>query len=176
MSLRIVSGRSGYGKTTFIHQEIITELQKASLGDPIFYIVPDQMSFSSEYDLAAESGLPGLIRAQVTTFKRLAWRVLQETGGIAKEEISGFGYRMLIRSLLENHKDEFTLFKRAATKRGFTGQIEVLLKEFSRYCMDYSTMTNALSNLENVNAPKTLIDKSSDIMLMLEKNRTKIRS
>ena len=174
MSLRIITGRSGYGKTTFIHQEIITELKKAPLGDPIFYIVPDQMSFSSEYDLAAESGLPGLIRAQVTTFKRLAWRVLQETGGIAKEEISGFGYRMLIRSLLENHKDEFTLFKRAATKRGFTDQIEVLLKEFSRYCMDYSTMANALSNLENVNAPKTLIDKSSDIMLMLEKMEQKL--
>ncbi len=161
-------GRSGTGKTSFIQQEIIDTLQASRLGDPIFYIVPDQMSFSAEYNLAAESGLNGLIRAQVTTFKRLAWRVLQETGGIAKEEISGFGYRMLIRSLLEENKDQFKLFKRAATKRGFTDQIEVLLKEFNRYCLDHQSMSNALNDLTNVQAPKTLLDKSSDLLMMLE--------
>ena len=147
LSLRIVSGRSGTGKTRFIQQEIIDTLQESRLGDPMFYIVPDQMSFSAEYQLAVDYGLNGLIRAQVTTFKRLAWRVLQETGGIAKEEISGFGYRMLIRSLLEENKDQFKLFKRAATKRGFTDQIEVLLKEFNRYCMDFQTMSNVLNDL-----------------------------
>ncbi|GGA18209.1 helicase-exonuclease AddAB subunit AddB [Psychrobacillus lasiicapitis] len=168
MSLRIISGRSGTGKTIFMQQEIVHSLRQDPFGDPLFYIVPDQMSFSSEYDLAAGAGLKGLIRAQVTTFKRLAWRVLQETGGIAKEEISGFGYRMLIRSLLEDHKDEFTLFNRAATKRGFTDQIEVLMKEFSRYCLDHATMANALNQLEAVQAPKTLLDKSADLMLMLD--------
>ncbi len=168
MTFRMVSGRSGSGKTRFMQTEIMSTIQEAPFGDPIFYIVPDQMSFSSEYDLAARSGLPGIIRAQVTTFKRLAWRVLQETGGIAKEEISGFGYRMLIRSLLEEHKDQFTLFHRASTKRGFTDQVEVLLKEFSRYCLDYSTMSNAFQSLEAMNAPQTLLDKSSDLMFMLE--------
>src|SRR5690606_2650431 len=38
----------------------------------------------------------------------------------------------------------------------------------------FSTMANALNNLENVNAPKTLLDKSSDIMLMLEKMEEKL--
>ena len=55
MSLRIISGRSGTGKTTFMQQEIVHTLQQSPLGDPLFYIVPDQMSFSSEYDLAARS-------------------------------------------------------------------------------------------------------------------------
>lgn len=151
-----------------MQQEIIDALETDPIGEPLFYIVPDQMSFASEYSLAADSGLQGLIRAQVTTFKRLAWRVLQETGGIAKEEISGFGYRMLIRSLLEENKDQFKLFKRAATKRGFTDQIEVLLKEFNRYCLDFETMSNIINDLENVQAPKTLLDKSSDLVLMLE--------
>ena len=92
MSLRIVSGRSGSGKTTFIHQEIITALQKAPIGDPIFGRVNPGYNYGYYTFYNQDSGLPGLIRAQVTTFKRLAWRVLQETGGIAKEEISGFGY------------------------------------------------------------------------------------
>ena len=168
MSLRIVSGRSGTGKTRFIQQEIIDTLQKSRLGDPIFYIVPDQMSFSAEYQLAVDYGLNGLIRAQVTTFKRLAWRVLQETGGIAKEEISGFGYRMLIRSLLEENKDQFKLFKRAATKRGFTDQIEVLLKEFNRYCMDFSNDGKCIKRFDTCKCTENIIDKSSDLVMMLD--------
>ncbi|WP_249671380.1 hypothetical protein, partial [Bacillus thuringiensis] len=64
---------------------------------PIFIIVPYQISYSTEYELTNKHGLQGLIRAQVMTFKRLAWLVLQETEGIAGKEVNGYGYRMLIR-------------------------------------------------------------------------------
>ena len=128
MSLRIVAGRCGTGKSTFIYEEIVRELQHLPMGDPIFLIVPDQMSYSTEYELTNYFGLHGLIRAQVMTFKRLAWLVLQETGGIARKEINGFGYRMLIRDLLESNKEQFSLFRQVAGKRGFTQEIETLLK------------------------------------------------
>nr|WP_316046660.1 hypothetical protein [Planococcus glaciei] len=59
-----------------------------------------------------------MIRAQAVTFKRLAWRVLQEVGGISRKEVDTFGYRMLIRSLLEEHREDFQLFRRAAGKEG----------------------------------------------------------
>ena len=125
MALRIVSGRSGTGKSAFIHQEIVEQLKTDPLGHPIFIIVPDQMSYSTEYELTNKHSLQGLIRAQVMTFKRLAWLVLQETGGIARKEVNGYGYRMLIRKLLRN-KSEFSLFRQAAGKRGFTEEIETL--------------------------------------------------
>src|SRR5690606_20629630 len=118
MSLRIVYGRAGTGKTRFVQEEIVESLKDHADGDPIFLIVPDQMSFSTEYSLSAGYGMKGMIRAQAVTFKRLAWRVLQEVGGISRKEIDSFGYRMLIRSLLEEHKADFQLFKRAAGKRG----------------------------------------------------------
>lgn len=104
MTLRIVSGRAGTGKSAFIHKEIVEQLNSDPLGYPIFIIVPDQMSYSTEYELTNKHGLQGLIRAQVMTFKRLAWLVLQETGGIARKEVNGYGYRMLIRKLLEEQK------------------------------------------------------------------------
>ena len=125
MSLRIVTGRAGAGKSAFMKREIVQASEAQPLGSPIFLIVPDQMSFSSEYALTTTGDLHGLIRSQVTTFKRLAWRILQETGGISRQEINGFGYRMLIRSLLEEHQDASTLFKKAASKRGFTDQMEM---------------------------------------------------
>ena len=138
MSLRFITGRAGAGKTSFIEREIAEELQRDPMGAPVIVIVPDQMSFSMEHSLSVNFGLKGIIRAQVLTFKRLAWRVLQETGGITRKEVDGFGYRMLVRSVLEENREAFKLFRQAASKRGFTEQIGDLLKEFSRYCLDHA--------------------------------------
>ena len=167
MSLRIISGRTGTGKTTFIHREIAEMLNTNPIGDPVFLIVPDQMSYSTEFSLSTRYSVKGLIRAQVATFKRLSWRILQEKGGITRKEVNGFGYRMLIRSLLDTHKEEFTLFRQAAGKRGFTDQVETLLKEFSRYSLDYSTMSSLYETLETMNAPQTLLNKTNDLSILL---------
>lgn len=168
MSLRLVTGRAGAGKSAFMKKEIVQASADNPLGTSVFLIVPDQMSFSSEYALTTTDDLHGLIRAQVTTFKRLAWRVLQETGGISRQEINGFGYRMLIRRLLEEHQDEFSLFRRAANKRGFTDQMEMLLKEFSRYCLDGNILQSLEETLKNLDAPRTLQDKAHDMMVLLQ--------
>lgn len=167
MSLRIIYGRAGSGKTRFILDEIVNTLKGQADGDPLFFIVPDQMSFSTEYRLSSADGMNGTIRAQAVTFKRLAWRVLQEVGGISRKEVDSFGYRMLIRSLLEEHREEFQLFRRSAGKRGFTDQIEQLIKEFARYCVDCSELTEIRSSLEKAGAPRTLLDKASDLELIL---------
>jgi len=142
-------------------------LKRKADGDPIFVIVPDQMSFSTEYRLSSADGMKGMIRTQPGTFKRLAWRVLQEAGGISRKEVDSFGYRMLIRSLLEEHRDEFKLLRRAAGKWGFTDQIEQLIKEFSRYCVDCGELTEIRSTLAEAGAPRTLLDKASDLELIL---------
>ena len=167
MSLRVIYGRAGSGKTRFIQEEIGAELEGHADGEPIFLIVPDQMSFTTEYRLSTAYGSKGMIRAQAVTFKRLAWRVLQEVGGISRKEVDTFGYRMLIRSLLEEHKEEFQLFKRAAGKRGFTDQIEQLVQEFARYCVDCGELSTIRTALEEVGAPRTLLDKAADLELIL---------
>lgn len=174
MSLRIIYGRAGSGKTSFILEEIVATLKGQADGDPIFFIVPDQMSFSTEYRLSSADGMEGMIRAQAVTFKRLAWRVLQEAGGISRKEVDSFGYRMLIRSLLEEHKEEFQLFRRAAGKRGFTDQIEQLIKEFSRYCVDCGELGGIRSSLAEAGAPRTLLDKAADLELILAEIETRL--
>ncbi len=65
MSFRFVIGRSGTGKTTMFLEEIKEKLVNEPTGHPILYIVPEQMTFLSEYELIHTSGIPGMIRAQV---------------------------------------------------------------------------------------------------------------
>lgn len=167
MSLRIISGRAGTGKSTFIHNEIIEKIEHDQLGHPIFVIVPDQMSYATEYELTSGKGVQGLMRTQVLTFKRLAWYVLQQTGGIAREEVNGYGYRMLIRQLLTSHKEAFSLFRQSAGKRGFTNEIEMLLQEFSRYSVSSTMLAEVLEALRAVEAPQTLLAKVHDLKVVL---------
>ena len=167
MSLRLITGRAGTGKSTFIHKEIVDDLIQNPLGDPIFIIVPDQMTFQTEYELTNLYGLKGIMRAQVLTFKRLAWFVLQETGGISKDKVDAVGYRMLLRRILEEHKEEFELFKNAAGKTGFTKEIEKLLKEFSQYNVTNQTMSVIIQELEFNGASKALLDKMHDVQIIL---------
>ncbi|GEK32141.1 ATP-dependent helicase/deoxyribonuclease subunit B [Kurthia zopfii] len=175
MALTIISGRSGSGKTTYIQNEITNSLNEHSIGDPIFIIIPDQMSFSTEFQLTNTSGVGGMIRAQATTFKRLAWRVLSEVGGISREEINGFGYRMLIRSVLLENAEQLSLFKKSAGKRGFTEEVESILKEFSRYSLDYAKLTDLKVTLENnPDAPATLKKKMHDLQIIMNGIESKL--
>ena len=169
MSLRVISGRAGTGKSAYIHQEIVKEVKERPLGSPIYLIVPDQMSYQAEYVLTNNYDINGIIRAQVVTFKRLAWYILQETGGIAKDQIDKVGYRMLIRRLLSENKEEFTLFRQAADKRGFTKEVELLIKEFSQYNIDSGTLNEVIDKLEETSAPHTLIAKAKDLQIILTK-------
>src|SRR5690606_41160270 len=79
--------------------------------------------------------LTGMIRTQVFSFTRLAWRVLQETGGASRKHISSTGLNMLIRKIIEDHKDDLRLFRKAADKSGFVQHVEDMLKEFKNYCI-----------------------------------------
>ena len=167
MALRIISGRTGVGKTHFMEREVMNAVEQSPLGAPIFMIVPDQMSFSTERDLTMLAGdARGTIRVQVTSFKRLAWRILQETGGISRQELNGFGYRMLLKRVLEEHKDQLKLFTKAADKRGFTEEIEQLLRELSRYNVNGEKMASIQADFNQLEAPRTLRDKVHDIQLI----------
>lgn len=167
MSLRMITGRAGTGKTAFIHQEIATELKNTPFGDPILILVPDQMTFQTEYELTNHYGLEGIMRAQVLTFKRLAWFILQETGGIAKEKVDAIGYRMMLRRILEERKEDFKLFRHAAGKSGFTKEIEQLLKEFSQYQVNTQAISMLIDTFKQQQKSQTLISKMEDIQVIL---------
>ncbi|WP_312475571.1 helicase-exonuclease AddAB subunit AddB [Neobacillus sp.] len=171
MSLRMVIGRSGSGKTAMFLDEIKKRLIEKPEGTPLIYIVPEQMTFLSEYRLATDSSVGGMIRAQVFSFSRLAWRVLQETGGISRVHLSSVGMSMLIRKIIEEKKEQLKLFQRAADKNGFVQQLEQMITEFKRYCISPEELihgTVLLGSNDN-SASKALKDKLTDLELIYQK-------
>jgi len=169
MSLRFLIGRSGSGKTTQCLNEIRAHLAKEPSGHSIIYLVPEQMTFQSEYALINTPGIEGMIRAQVFSFTRLAWRVLQETGGANRYHLSSVGIRMLLRKIVEHRKGELKLFGRAAEKIGFLEQLEEMIVECKRYCLTPGQLLEKQTQLyhEEIGAAgKVLIDKLGDFQVI----------
>ncbi|MBY0121078.1 helicase-exonuclease AddAB subunit AddB [Bacillus sp. S/N-304-OC-R1] len=166
MSVRLIIGRSGSGKTDRCLSEIRDELFTNPDGDPIIYLVPEQMTFLSEYKLITTPGLGGMIRSQVYSFTRLAWRILQETGGLSRYHLNSVGISMLIRKIIEEKKDDLKLFQRAADKNGFIGQMEQMMTEFKRYCVRPGELAEKQTQLKDGKAGKALQDKLHDLELI----------
>ena len=142
MTLRLITGRSGSGKTRLCLDEIRGRLKAAPLGAPLILLVPEQATFQAEYEMATTPGLRGFMRAQVLSFRRLAFRVMQETGGSAVVPIHDNGKAMLLHKVLEARKESLRLFRGGKGDSGLIAGINDLLTEMKRYGVDGSKLAD----------------------------------
>lgn len=75
MSLRLIYGVAGTGKSTFCFDEIKTRIKEKS---KIYIITPEQFSFVTEQKLIDSLESKASINAEVLTFNRMAYRVKSE--------------------------------------------------------------------------------------------------
>ncbi|MDP4171373.1 MAG: helicase-exonuclease AddAB subunit AddB, partial [Bacillota bacterium] len=71
---------------------------------------------------------------------------------------------MLIRKIIEDKKEHLKLFQRAADKNGFIEQIEQMITEFKRYCINPEDLAEADSIFGKPS--KTLQDKLHDLEII----------
>lgn len=159
MSLQLVIGRSGTRTDEYILKQIKEKLSSEPDGHSILYIVPEQMTFQQEYRLFQDEQVKGSIRAQVVSFSRLAWRVLQETGGSTKQFISSTGTQMMLQKIVEEREEDFHIFQKAVDKQGFIQELEGMITEFKRHRITPELLEEHLSYTEqNVSLNHKLLD------------------
>ncbi len=133
MSLRLILGRAGSGKTRYCLDAVASELRRSPDGPPLILLVPEQATFQTDRALVAQPGVPGTLRASVVSFRRLAWRVLAETGGAARTHIDEIGKVMALRLLIERRRGELRVFDASAGKAGFLRRLAHTLGELHAY-------------------------------------------
>lgn len=72
MSLKIVYGRAGTGKSTYCLEQI---KNKININTKSYIITPEQFSYSAEKNLLKEIGNKSVINAEVISFNRMAKRL-----------------------------------------------------------------------------------------------------
>lgn len=166
MALRFIVGRAGTGKTRTCLDEVQRELLDGPVGPLLIILVPEQASFQTEYALASSGGLPGFIRAQVFSFRRLAFRVLQEVGGAARSHIGEMGKRMVLRRLLEQRREDLKVFGRSVGQSGFIETLGHILGEMKTYCILPADLATGVECLRDTGDHELLADKLSDLQLL----------
>ncbi|MGM8212038.1 helicase-exonuclease AddAB subunit AddB [Virgibacillus sp. W0430] len=173
MGLRFIIGRAGSSISTYSLNEIKSNLKADPHGAPIFYIVPDQMTFQQEYTLFKDEAIRGSIRAQVVSFSRLAWRVMQETGGGVKQFISSVGMQMMLKKIMEEKQSSFSVFQKSKDKHGFLEDLERLIIEFKRYRITPEMLQDQLNEFHRFvhkeSGEQALANKLEDLLYIYEK-------
>ncbi|MGF7046087.1 ATP-dependent helicase/nuclease subunit B [Paenibacillus sp. DS2015] len=169
MSVHFLIGRSGSGKTTTILQDISARLCEQPQGKPIILLVPEQGSYQAEHSLVTSGTIKGSVRAQVLSFQRLAYRVMQETGGAARIGISEEGKRMLLYKIIQRRKDELKLFGASGDQMGFVGRLGQLYTEMKRYCIDADQVEGQLASMRVTGGGTPILrDKLGDILTLYQ--------
>ena len=106
MSLQIIYGRSGTGKSTYIFEEIVKKIESNNANKKIYIITPEQFSFTAEKKLLDTIKESAVICAEVLTFERMAYRVIQEKRRAVANLLSSTGKSMLLYDILSDKKND----------------------------------------------------------------------
>ncbi|MCI8362486.1 MAG: helicase-exonuclease AddAB subunit AddB [Clostridia bacterium] len=164
MSLRLICGRSGTGKSEFCLNETIEKLNNQN---KIYIITPEQFSYSVEKKLIDKQETGAIINAEVLTFKRMAHRVEQEVGKTINTNLSKSGKAMLIYSILVENKKNLKFLGKAEQNIDL---IDTALTEFKKHSITVKNLKEVTNNEED----KYLKEKLKDLSIIYEKFEEKI--
>ncbi|MBP3912117.1 MAG: PD-(D/E)XK nuclease family protein [Niameybacter sp.] len=129
-----ILGTAKSGKTTACYKQLQEELAKEAYHNLIM-LVPEQFNLQVQVELA-KLLKPGLLRAEVMSFRNLAKRVLKEVGGIKEPVIDDLERVMILKKLLEQHKSELVYYKTTYGSEGFVDGINRLITLFEQNEID----------------------------------------
>ncbi len=169
MGIRFIYGRSGTGKS----YTCIEEIYKKSFDNkkPLILIVPEQLSFRAEKALIEKIGATGINNVHLLSFKRLAFTVFNEVGGVTHKYMNDTGKAIIVGRSIEEVKDDLSIFKKATKQKGFVDKIIGVLTEFKRHKITPQILRDLK---ENVDESSLLVDKLSDVETIYSRFQDKL--
>ncbi|MEG1256151.1 helicase-exonuclease AddAB subunit AddB [Clostridium sp.] len=169
MGIRFIYGRAGTGKS----YTCVEEIYEKSLDNknPLILIVPEQLSFRAEKWLIEKIGATGINNVHLLSFKRLAFTVFNEVGGITHKYMDDTGKAIVIGRAIEEVKDDLSIFKKATKQKGFVDKIIGVLTEFKRHNITPQVLRDLKANVDE---SSLLVDKLSDVESIYSKFQEKL--
>ena len=167
MSLKIIYGKSGTGKSTYIFNEIAEKIKNGNR--KIYIITPEQFSFTAEKKLLDSIELTSVISAEVLTFNRMAYRVMKEVGSARSKNLSSSSKSMILYNILSEQKSNLKFIGKSSEN---VEMIATQITEFKKHGITVESLKNVINNTES----KYLKAKLNDMLTVYEKYTEKISS
>jgi ATP-dependent helicase/nuclease subunit B len=89
----------------------------------------------------------GILKTEVLSFQRMAFRIFNEAGGITYPHIHPAGKSMIIYRILDKLRGSFKVFSRSSEREGFVQTVASLITEFKRYSVTSEHLVKASQEL-----------------------------
>jgi ATP-dependent helicase/nuclease subunit B len=162
MSLHFVLGPAGSGKTKKLFETAIKGAEK----DPdtmYYFLVPEQFSLQTQYDLISEHPRGGILNIDVTSLARLANAAFAKLSGMKHEFIPEIGKSMLIKKVLNDKGDKLVMYGRNSKHAGFVAEVKALLSELWQYGITEEDLKDTIELSKN---EPVLQNKLKDVLVL----------
>ena len=132
MSLQIVTGSSGAGKSYTIYKELI-DVSMAHPEKQYLVIVPEQFTMQAQKELVRMHPRQGLLNVDVLSFNRLAWRVFEEVGGNRLPILEETGKALIVQRMIAEQQRHLQVLGGALHRQGAAAQMKSLFSELMQY-------------------------------------------
>lgn len=160
MSLYILIGSSGSGKTDYLYRTITDMAEK---GGRYFAVVPEQYTMETQKKIVSMTSGKGTMNIDIVSFNRLADRIFEETGTSTAQLLDDTGKCMVLRKVMDMRKDELKVFKSKISYPGFIDEVQSLISEFYQYGIGEKEMQDIIDKAEK---RPLLKGKMEDIMII----------
>lgn len=150
MSLRLVYGKIGSGKTSLCIREALEN------GGHVYYITPEQFTFTVEKRICDLVNVHGLGGVEVLSLKRLAARILAEEEGAALPNLDSRTKVILLQKILTDNERKLTALRGISREQGMAGGLGKLFGEMKRYHITAPDLRQAAEALPHME--KKLLD------------------
>ena len=167
MSLQLVIGSSGYGKSTYIYDDVI----KKSIKYPdrnYIVVVPEQYTMETQKKLVMSHPDKGILNIDVVSFERLAYKVFEEVGEENGAVIDDTGKNLIIRHVLEECKGSLSFFGNSINKMGFVSELKSVVSELLQYDIKPDGL-KLIRESESIRGNRQLYAKLQDISLVYDR-------
>ncbi len=164
MSLTLIIGSSGSGKSTTLYKRIIKEAM-ANKDKNFLVIVPEQYTMSTQRLLVTMHPNKCIMNIDVLSFNRLAYRVFEELGAGINDVLDDTGKSLVIRKLISSHLEEMSALKNNVKKISYITQVKSLISELSQYNITPEKLKEMIASPTMSESFKR---KASDLLVLYE--------
>lgn len=132
MSLQLILGNSGAGKSYALYSSILQEAQRHPKKNYLV-IVPEQFTMQTQKELVSLSPDHVLMNIDILSFQRLAYRIFEEVGGQLQPILEETGKTLVLQRVIQEKAKELGVLSSSLKKRGTVSEMKSLVSELMQY-------------------------------------------
>lgn len=132
MSLQLILGSSGVGKSYYSFTKIIEESRKNPEKNYLV-IVPEQFTMQTQKELVSLHPDQGIMNIDVLSFQRLAYRVFEEVGGGTNPVLEETGKTLVLQRVAQEQQKKLKVLGTNLKRTGAVAQMKSLVSELMQY-------------------------------------------